>query len=90
MNKNSKQQCKCQYKINGLEATDEKITDRGGLSLFVRYLEKTGIMQKTLLPMFGGLRKNNKGASVEEIFKQVLCNFMDGTCRHMSYFDQLQ
>lgn len=50
MNKNSKQQCKSQYKINGLEATDEKITGRGGLSLFVRYLEKTGIMAKDAAP----------------------------------------
>lgn len=39
--------------------------------------------------MFGRLHKSNKGASVEELFKQIICNFMDGTCRHLSYFDHL-
>jgi hypothetical protein len=90
MDKISKQQCERQYKIEAVEATDEKISGRGGLSLFVRYLEKIDIMDSALLPRFAGLKKSKKGASVEEIFKQVLCNFMDGTSRHLSYFDQLK
>jgi hypothetical protein len=39
MSKNSKHQPKKQYKIHGVEPTDEKITGRGGLSLFVKYLD---------------------------------------------------
>jgi hypothetical protein len=90
MSKNSKHQPKKQYKIHGVEPTEEKITGRGGLSLFVKYLENIKIMQLMLLPMFACLRKSRKGASVEEIFKQIICNFLDGTCRHLSYYDQLQ
>jgi len=86
MSKNSKSQCK----IKGVKPTDEKITGRGGLSLFARYIEQIGLIPLMLIPMFGGLRKSNKGASVKELFKQILCNFMDGTCRHLSYYDHLQ
>lgn len=90
MKNHSKPQSKSQYKIKGVEATNDNITGRAGLSLFARYLMQTKIMQSLLLPIFAGLRKNSKGASVEEFFKQILCKFMDGTCRHLSYFDQLR
>jgi hypothetical protein len=90
MGKNSKHQPKKQYKINRVEPTNEKITGRGGLSLFVKYLENMRIMGLMLVPMFACLRKSKKGASVEEVFKQIICNFLDGTCLHLSYFDQLQ
>jgi len=90
MSNNSKQQPKKQPKIKGVEPTDEKITGRGGLSLFAKYLENIHIMQLLLLPLFACLRKSKKGASVEELLKQIICNFLDGTCRHLSYFDQLQ
>lgn len=90
MSSHSKYQSTSQCKIKDVEATDEKITGRGGLNLFVRYLEEIGVMQSTLLPLFEGLRKNGKDTPVDELFKQVLCNFMDGTSRHLSYFDQLR
>jgi len=35
------------------------------------------------------MRKNKKGAEVFELFKQLLCFMVDGTSRHLSYFDQL-
>ena len=60
MSKNSKHQPKKQYKINKVEPTDEKITGRGGLSLFVKYLENIRIMQFLLIPMFACLRKSKK------------------------------
>jgi len=36
------------------------------------------------------MRKNGKGQPIEDIIKQVLCFFMDGTSRHLVYFDQLK
>jgi hypothetical protein len=90
MGKGSKSHCESKRKINNVEATDQLITGRGGLSLFVRYLENIRIFSLILLPRFNQLRKNKKGASVLELFKQIFSFFMDGTSRHLSYFDQLQ
>ena len=90
MSQHSKNQPGSKCKISGVEATDEAITGRGGLSLFVRYLDKIGIFNLVLLPWFSQLRKNQKGASVYEIFKQIFAFFIDGTSRHLSYFDQLK
>lgn len=90
MNKRSKSQCKSKCKINSVESTDELISGRGGLTLFVRYLEKIGFFDTVLLPRFSSLRKNKKGASVFEFFKQLLCFLLDATSRHLSYFDQLR
>lgn len=90
MSKLNNEDCKNNHKIKGVEATDEKITGRAGLSLFVKYLENIHIMQLMLLPIFACLRKSKKGASIEELFKQIICNFLDGTCQHLSRFNELQ
>lgn len=76
-------------KINGIGITTDRLTSRGGLSLFVRYLENVGIMPY-MKRLFGGIRRNRKGVTVEEIFKQLLCYFVDGTSRHLVYFDSLK
>ncbi len=90
MSKHSKAQCKSKCKIMGVEPTDERITGRGGLSLFVNYLENIQIFENMLLPRFGSLRKSKKGASIYAFFMQLLAFFMDATSRHLSYFDQLR
>lgn len=75
-------------RISRIETTDDTITGRGGLSLFVRYL--AGINLYPLLEeKFSGLRKSSKGLSVWKLFLQVFCFFMDGTSRHLTYFDDL-
>jgi hypothetical protein len=40
--------------------------------------------------LFGRIRKSGKGQEVCEIFKQLFCFFMDGTSRHLVYFDTLK
>jgi len=75
--------------IDGVEATSDTLTARGGLSLFVRYLRNIGIYL-ALERLFGSIRKNAKGQPVSEIFKQVFCFLMDGTSRHLVYFDALK
>ena len=76
--------------INKVESTDELITGRGGLSLFVKYLENTLVFANFLIPYFGKLRKSRKGIPIQEIFKQLFSFFLDGTSRHLAYFDQVQ
>jgi hypothetical protein len=76
------------YTIDDVAPTSEALSSRGGLSLFVRYL--TGIaLFPHLERLFGSLRKSSKGQSISEIFKQIFCFFVDGTSRHLVYFDQL-
>ncbi|MGR3319958.1 MAG: transposase [Candidatus Anammoxibacter sp.] len=57
--------------------------------LFVKYLNSIGINQ-ILLNCFGKIKKNNKGISASNMFKQIFCWLYDGTSRHLSYFDQLK
>ena len=75
-------------RIHNVETTDEKLTGRGGLTFFVRYLTNIGIFS-LLSDHFGDLRKNKKGLPVTELFKQMFCRFADGTSRHISFFDHL-
>ena len=80
-------QCKC--KIDTVQTTSDTLTSRGGLSLFVRYVQNI-LLYPHLERLFGGIRKSNKGQSMVEIFKQLFCFFLDGTSRHLVYFDTLK
>jgi hypothetical protein len=76
-------------RIDGIGITKDILTSRGGLSLFVRYLERTRVLI-VVCQLFGWIRKNRKGTCIEEIIKQVLCKFVDGTSRHLVYYDRLK
>ena len=76
-------------KITGVGITTDTLTSRGGLSLFGRYIEGIEI-RRTFERLFGSMRKNGKGQPIDEIIKQVLCYFMDGTSRHLVHFDRLK
>ena len=80
---------KSKGKINKVEVTEDTLTGRGGLALFVRYLSKIDIYS-LLLNSFFQLRKSGKGQPIWNIFKQVFCFFYDGTSRHLVSFDQLK
>jgi hypothetical protein len=75
--------------IDRVEATSDTLTSRGGLSLFVRYLRNIAIYP-VLERLFGSIRKSAKGQPVSEIFKQLFCFLLDGTSRHLVYFDALK
>ncbi len=75
-------------RINNAEATGERLTGRGCLTFFVRYLTNIGIFS-LLSDHFGDLRKNKKGLPVTELFRQIFCWFADGTSRHTSFLDHL-
>lgn len=75
-------------RIAEIEPTDEQLTGRGGLAVFVRFLEASGLLDR-LASDLSALRQTQKGLSVRSFLKQVLCFFMDGTSRHLTHFDRL-
>ena len=89
MRNNSTQNPKSNNFIDSVEITNDTLTSRGGLSLFVRYLRNIGLLPH-LESEFGSIRKSRKGQAVTEIFKQLFCFFLDGTSRHLVHFDALK
>lgn len=88
MSKNSRCYRKSKLKINAIETTADRLTGRSGLALFVSYLYSIQLFPR-IDWFFGSIRKSKKGADICELFKQVLCFMVDGTSRHLSFFDQL-
>lgn len=83
----NKDVCKCKIDVIGI--TSDTLTSRGGLSVFVRYVQNIALSPH-LERLFGGIRKGSKGQPITEIFKQLFCFFLDGTSRHVVYFDKLK
>ncbi len=54
---------KSKCKINKIEVTNDTLTGRGGMALFVKYLSSVEIYP-LLEGFFGVIRKNNKGLPV--------------------------
>ena len=84
-----KDEYKSKCKINKIGVTNDILTGRGGMALFVKCLNSTEVYP-LLQCFFGGIRKNNKGLPVWNIFKQVFCWLYDGTSWHLNYFDKLK
>lgn len=47
-------------------------------------------MPSRLQEEFGSLRKNAKGLAIDQLALQLLCFFMDGSSRHITWFDHLK
>jgi hypothetical protein len=77
------------YEISGFAPTAELLTGRAGLALFVQYLRQLHFLALLERP-FGRLRRSRKGEPVASIFLQLICFFVDGTSRHLTWFDQLK
>jgi hypothetical protein len=75
--------------ITEIGITSDILTSRGGLTLFVRYLFEINIFYE-LARRFGRLRKNANGVQLIELLKQIFCFLVDGTSRHLTYFDELK
>ena len=88
MNKHNRKHRQNELKINRIETTSDRLTGRAGLSLFVAYLHGIQVFN-WFDRWFGAIRKTRKGLAITELFKQVLCFFVDGTSRRLTYFDQL-
>ena len=75
--------------IDRIDITRDTLTGRGGLSLFVRYLRNIELYPH-LQRLFGSMRRSSKGVSIESLFKQLFCFFLDGTSLHLVRFDTLK
>ncbi len=84
-----KKEPKSSRKIDKIEETSETLTGRGGMALYVKYLNKVGVYS-LLWAFLGVIKKNKKGIEQSNIFKQIFCCLYDGTSRHISYFDELK
>jgi hypothetical protein len=89
MRKNNKVYRKSALKISDVQPTSEKLTGRAGLAFFVAYLHSIQIFP-LLDRFFGSMRKTRKGQNITELFKQMFSFLMDGTSRHLVYFDHLK
>ena len=76
-----------QVKISKIEITNEKLSGRGGLFFFLRYVENIGFYS-----LFGKKFKNVKGSlkglSAGQFIKQTLAFFMNGDDLSMTSFDR--
>jgi hypothetical protein len=76
-------------RISGIEVTSDLLADRGGLALLMKYIDHTSILPALAQP-FDSYRQNQKGCSVETVFRQVLAFLCDGTSRHLTRFDEFK
>ena len=75
-------------KINKISVTNQKISGRGGLTFFLRYVEKSNFYQ-VILHVFSKLQIfNTKGLQLLNFAKQMLAFFIDGTDMSISSFDK--
>jgi hypothetical protein len=77
-------------KITKIGITNDKISARGGLPLFLRYIEKTGFYGLISSTLTALIFKGNKGLQLNQFLKQMFAFCMDGTNTAISYFDQLK
>ena len=77
-------------KIAKIEVTNDKISGRGGLSFFLRYMDRTNLYP--LLTYFLGkeLIAGHKGLRLEQFLKQMFAFFIDGSNMALSGFDKKQ
>ena len=77
-------------KITKIGITNDKISLRGGLALFLRYIQGTGIYA-VVFSIFGSLISlGGKGLQLDQFLKQVFAFLMDGTSTSITHFDTLK
>lgn len=77
---------KKQVKISKIDITNEKITGRGGLNIFIKYLDQIRFFQ-LFTKNLGFLNGSSKGLTMTQFVKQVCAHFIDGTQMSMTAFD---
>jgi len=75
-----------QQQISKIEITNDKISGRGGLAFFLRYVERIGFYELSE-KILGHIRISSKGLSLYQFIKQMLAYFIDGTYMSMESFN---
>jgi Transposase DDE domain group 1 len=78
-----------QLKISKIEITNDAISARGGLAVFIRYLENTKVFE-LIEHYLGNMKGSKKGITTREFLIQFMSFIMDGSHTSISYFDQLK
>jgi hypothetical protein len=74
-------------KITKIGITNNKISGRGGLSLFLRYIESVGLYDLISCTIISLLATSGKGLGLQQFLKQMFAFFMDGTDVSIVGFD---
>ena len=74
-------------KINKIGVTNDKISSRGGLPLFLRYIENIGIYELISNTILSKLVFGSKGLRLVSFLKQMFAFFMDGTDMSLTSFN---
>ncbi len=74
-------------KITKIGITNDKISGRGGLPLFLRYTETIGLYRLISGTTLSLLTISSKGLGLQQFLKQVFAFFIDGTDMSISSFD---
>ena len=77
-------------KITKIGITNDKISARGGLPLFLRYIGRIGLYGVISGAIISLLCTNRKGLSLHQFLKQMFAFVMDGTNMCISGFDRLK
>jgi hypothetical protein len=75
-------------KITKIGITSNKISGRGGLPLFLRYVEQIGLYRLISGTISSLISGNRKGLQLQQFVKQIIAFFIDGTNMAISGFDQ--
>ena len=75
-------------KITKIRATDEKISSRGGLTLFLRYIENIKLYELISSVFLLKIIFHSKGLGLQQFLKQMFAYFIDGTDMTISGFDK--
>jgi len=74
-------------KITKISVTNDKISARGGLTLFLRYIEQIKAYNLILSILLPKLKTSGKGLQLVGFLKQMFAFFIDGTDMSISGFD---
>lgn len=73
--------------ITKICVTNDKITARGGLPLFLRYIERIDLYSLISSKLVSSIVIHGKGLKLQQFLKQVFAFFIDGTDMSISGFD---
>ena len=75
-------------KITKIGVTNDKISGRGGLSSYLRYIENIGLYRLIFNTLISFLFISSKGLQLQQFLKQIFAFFMDGTNMSIAGFDK--
>ena len=74
-------------KITKIGVTNDKISGRGGLAIFLKYMANTGLYSLISSTLLSKIKVATKGLQLEQFLKQVFAFFIDGTDMSIAGFD---